>query len=108
MLCNPLEALQAREQCGDPVVVAIKVYILQKFPTVDTIWLKCLLKWALDTDMQSSLLVRPTNSKVKGATGSFKSVPKHTQKIQPRKMPTMSDPQGPAEAPKKSGPRTER
>ncbi|XP_036995182.2 histone H1.8 [Artibeus jamaicensis] len=102
-----LEALQAGEQRRGTSVVAIKVYILQKYPMVDAIRLKYLLKRALHTGMQRGLLVRPTNSKAKGATGSFKLVPKHTKKTKPRRTSTMSAPRRPAEAkeeaPKKGG-----
>ncbi|KAM7064322.1 histone H1.8 [Molossus nigricans] len=102
-----LEALQAGEQHRGTSVMAIKVYILRKYPTVDAIRLKYLLKRALDTGMQRGLLIRPINSKAKGATGSFKLVPKHKKKIQPRKTSTMlaSRRQGEAkeEAPKKGG-----
>ncbi|KAM7141667.1 LOW QUALITY PROTEIN: histone H1.8-like [Molossus nigricans] len=103
-----LEALQAGEQHRGTSVMAIKVYILRKYPTVDAIRLKYLLKRALDTGMQRGLLIRPINSKAKGATGSFKLVPKHThKKTQPRKMSTMlaSRRQGEAkeEASKKGG-----
>lgn len=72
MLRMVLEALQAGEQRRGTSVVAIKVYILRKYPTVDAIRLKYLLKRALDTGMQRGLFVRPTNSKARGATGSFK------------------------------------
>lgn len=98
MLCMVLEALQAGEQHRGTSVMAIKLYILQKYPTVDAIWLKYLLKRALDTGMQRGLLIRPINSRARGATGSFKLVPKQKKKIQPRKTATVSAPWRPGEA----------
>uniref|UniRef100_G1PYM9 Histone H1.8 n=1 Tax=Myotis lucifugus TaxID=59463 RepID=G1PYM9_MYOLU len=107
MLRMVLEALQEGEQRRGTSVMAIKLYILQKYPTVDAIRLKYLLKRALDTGMQRGLLIRPINSRARGATGSFKLVPKQKKKIQPRKTATVSAPRRPGEAkeeaPKKDG-----
>ncbi|XP_027284989.1 histone H1.8 [Cricetulus griseus] len=80
MLRMVLEALQAREKRQGTSVVAIKVYIQHKYPTVDTSRFKYLLKQALDTGMRRGLLTRPANSKAKGATGSFKLVPRPKKK----------------------------
>ncbi|KAL6082983.1 hypothetical protein STEG23_028235 [Scotinomys teguina] len=80
MLRMVLEALQAREKRQGTSVVAIKLYIQHKYPTVDVTRFKYLLKQALDTGMRRGLLTRPANSKARGATGSFKLVPKHKKK----------------------------
>ncbi|CAH7181102.1 histone H1.8 isoform X2 [Phodopus roborovskii] len=80
MLRMVLEALQARERRQGTSVVAIKVYIQHKYPTVDANRFKYLLKQALDTGIRRGLLTRPANSKAKGATGSFKLVPKPKKK----------------------------
>ncbi|XP_051010556.1 histone H1.8 [Acomys russatus] len=80
MLRMVLEALQAREKRQGTSVVAIKVYIQQKYPTVDATRFKYLLKQALDTGMRRGLFTRPANSKARGATGSFKLVPKQKKK----------------------------
>ncbi|KAF7481344.1 Hypothetical predicted protein [Marmota monax] len=92
MLRMVLEALKAREQprgmSRGMSVVAIKVYIQSKYPTAaDAGRFKYLLKQALDTGMQRGLLTRPVNSRARGATGSFKLVPKYKKKVQARKTP---------------------
>ncbi|XP_021778377.1 histone H1oo isoform X2 [Papio anubis] len=99
-----LEALQAGEQRRGTSVAAIKLYILHKYPTVDVLRFKYLLKQALATGMRRGLLTRPLNSKARGATGSFKLVPKHKRKIQPRKMAPPTAPRRVGEA-KGKGPK---
>lgn len=80
MLRMVLEALKAREKRQGTSVIAIKVYIQHKYPTAGTTRFKYLLKQALETGMRRGLLTRPANSKAKGATGSFKLVPKPKKK----------------------------
>ncbi|GAB1291185.1 Histone H1.8 [Apodemus speciosus] len=80
MLRMVLEALKAREKRQGTSVIAIKVYIQHKYPTVDTTRFKYLLKQALETGVRRGLLTRPANSKAKGATGSFKLAPKPKNK----------------------------
>ncbi|XP_003796320.1 histone H1oo [Otolemur garnettii] len=99
-----LEALQAGEQRRGTSVVAIKLYILNKYPTVDVTRFKYLLKQALATGMRRGLLTRPLNSKAKGATGSFKLVPKHKKKVQSRRTAASRTPRRTGEA-KEKGPK---
>ncbi|XP_028645073.1 histone H1oo-like [Grammomys surdaster] len=80
MLHMVLEALKAGEKRQGTSVIAIKVYIQHKYPTVDTTRFKYLLKQALETGVHRGLLTRPANSRAKGATGSFKLVPKPKKK----------------------------
>ncbi|XP_004871177.1 histone H1oo-like [Heterocephalus glaber] len=82
-----LEALQAGEQRHGTSVAAIKLCILHKYPTVDVIRFKYLLKQALATSVCHGLLTRPLNSKARGATGSFKLVPKLKRKTWPSRKP---------------------
>ncbi|XP_062056327.1 histone H1.8 [Lepus europaeus] len=84
MLRMVLEALQAGEQRRGTSVVAIKLYILHKYPSVSGLRFKYLLKQALATGVRRGLLTRPLNSKARGATGSFKLVPK-PKRTRPRK-----------------------
>uniref|UniRef100_A0A8C5ZC27 Histone H1.8 n=1 Tax=Marmota marmota marmota TaxID=9994 RepID=A0A8C5ZC27_MARMA len=106
MLRMVLEALKAREQprgmSRGMSVVAIKVYIQSKYPTAaDAGRFKYLLKQALDTGMRRGLLTRPVNSRARGATGSFKLVPKYKKKVQARKTSVPKVPRRPREAVRK-------
>ncbi|XP_063089369.1 histone H1.8-like [Cavia porcellus] len=89
-----LEALQAGEQRRGTSVAAIKLYILHKYPTVDVTRFKYLLKQAIATGMRRGLLAKPINSKARGATGSFKLVPKRQKKPQCSRKSTRTGPAG--------------
>ncbi|NXY51472.1 H1FOO protein, partial [Ceuthmochares aereus] len=67
-----IEALQAQDKKEGVSVTAIKQFILAKYPTVDPIRLKYLLKQALNKGLSSGVLMRPRKSTAVGATGSFK------------------------------------
>ncbi|KAG8516935.1 Histone H1oo, partial [Galemys pyrenaicus] len=107
VLSMVLEALRAGERRRGTSVAAIKMYILHKYPAVDASRLKYLLKQALATGMNRGLLARPANSKARGATGSFKLVPKPKRKTQSRKTSTKKAPRNAGTAkekdPKKPG-----
>lgn len=66
------EALRAHDEKKGASVVAIKRFILAKYPSVDPIRLKYLLKQALSKGLSCGELVRPHNSSAVGATGTFK------------------------------------
>ncbi|NXA41923.1 H1FOO protein, partial [Eudromia elegans] len=71
-LAMVVEALEARGEKQGSSVVAIRRYILDKYPSVDATRLKNLLKRALAAGLSRGLLVRPRDSTAIGATGRFK------------------------------------
>ncbi|XP_054243545.1 histone H1.8 [Indicator indicator] len=88
MVIEALEA-QGQDQKKGVSVVAIKRFILSKYPAVDPIRLKYLLKQALCKGLSHGDLVRPHNSSAMGATGRFKLAPKKPQK---KRSPGQADP----------------
>ncbi|XP_038004955.1 histone H1.8 [Motacilla alba alba] len=111
------EALQAHDEKKGASVVAIKRFILAKYPTVDPIRLKYMLKQALSKGLSCGELVRPHNSTAVGATGTFKlALKKSVQKKQlgqtdvareqapkPGQKGTPKDPQAPTAAARRRG-----
>ncbi|XP_072732596.1 histone H1.8 [Ciconia boyciana] len=91
-----IEALQAQDKRKGASVIAIKRFILAKYPTVDPIRLKYLVKQALSKGLSRGDLVRPHNSSAVGATGRFKLAP---EKLRHKQPPDQADPDG-GQAPK--------
>ncbi|XP_008933765.1 PREDICTED: histone H1oo, partial [Merops nubicus] len=84
-----IEAVRAQDQKKGVSVIAIKRFILGKYPSVNPIHLKYLLKQALSKGLSRGDLVRPRNSSATGATGRFKLAPK---KLQQKPLPGQADP----------------
>ncbi|XP_042655513.1 histone H1.8 isoform X2 [Tyto alba] len=84
-----IEALRAQDQRKGVSVIAIKRFILAKYPAVDPVRLKYLLKQALSKGLSRGDLVRPPNSSAMGATGRFKLAP---EKLRQKQRPAQAEP----------------
>nr|XP_046239661.1 protein B4 isoform X2 [Scatophagus argus] len=74
MVKEALKALDSRKGVSSQ---AIQNYIKQKYPTVDLVRLKHLVRRALKKGIETGTLVRPANSNVTtGAMGKFRLAPK--------------------------------
>nr|XP_013037679.1 histone H1.8 isoform X2 [Anser cygnoides] len=91
-----IEALRAQDGKKGASVVTIKRFILAKYPAVDPVRLKYLLKQALIKGLSRGDLVRPHNSSALGVTGRFKLAP---EKLRQKQPPGQADPTG-GQAPK--------
>ncbi|XP_068940603.1 histone H1.8 [Petaurus breviceps papuanus] len=82
------EALKAKGDKHGTSVAAIKFYIHQMYPAVNTKRLRYLLKQALAKGVSDGVLVRPRNSTVTGARGRFKLVSKYKTRVTQTKSST--------------------
>ncbi|XP_061457116.1 protein B4-like [Rhineura floridana] len=67
-----IEAMKVLNERKGVSAVAIKHYILNRYPEVDPIRLKYYLRVAFAKGMEKGYLVRPLNSSARGVTGRFK------------------------------------
>lgn len=66
------EALRELDTRKGVSAQAVRGYIIQKYPSVDPIRLKYMVKRALSKGLESGALVRPPNSTAVGAQGRFR------------------------------------
>ncbi|XP_074139956.1 histone H1.8 isoform X1 [Sminthopsis crassicaudata] len=84
------EALMAKGDKHGTSVAAIKFYIRQMYPAVNTKRFRYLLKQALAKGVSNGVLVRPRNSTATGARGRFKLGTKNKIRVTQTKKPRAS------------------
>ncbi|XP_048878151.1 protein B4 [Brienomyrus brachyistius] len=87
------EALKAQDSRKGSSVQAIRGYILEKYPSVDAVRLKHMLRKALIKGLEGGVLVRPPNSSATGAQGRFR-LPVKNKPRDPKESMENSDPSG--------------
>ncbi|XP_034388420.1 protein B4 [Cyclopterus lumpus] len=107
MVKEALEELDSRKGLSSQ---AIQSYIKQKYPSVDLVRLKHLVRRALKKGIETGTLVRPVNSKVTtGAMGKFRLAPKvkeakpTTENVDPNVEKVPKAAKDGAKKPKKAG-----
>uniref|UniRef100_A0A8C9RBK4 H15 domain-containing protein n=1 Tax=Scleropages formosus TaxID=113540 RepID=A0A8C9RBK4_SCLFO len=86
------EALKALDSRKGSSAQAIRGYILDKYPSVDAVRLKYMLRKALTKGIESGDLVRPANSSGNGAQGRFRIPAKSKTKEIKAKASENTDP----------------
>ncbi|XP_066492534.1 protein B4-like [Tiliqua scincoides] len=95
-----MEAVKFLNEKKGSSAIAIRRYILHKYPGVDPIRLKYYLKKALTKGLDKGFLIRPLNSSAQGATGRFKLVSEKSKQGKAKEVESSDGETAPKPAPK--------
>ncbi|KAG9333604.1 hypothetical protein JZ751_010820 [Albula glossodonta] len=96
------EALKELDTRKGSSAQAIRGYILEKYPSVDAVRLKYMLRKALAKGLEGGTLMRPANSTGNGAQGRFRLAVRSKAKEQKAKGTENADPNAEKPSPKKT------